>query len=139
MDWKPIDTAPKDGSLVDLWMVNEDGRQWREENIYWNDDPGEWYRIGVGCGCTEGPVETARHYNDHPCQKKWIFEKATHWARVNAPIDATDEAQIASIVIEAGVAALLKNVPIHDAKPLRSEEEIVEAIYKAMATATDQA
>lgn len=33
--WQPIDTAPKDGTVVDIWLVDEKGEGWREPNAYW--------------------------------------------------------------------------------------------------------
>lgn len=43
--WKPIETAPRDGTLVDLWFANE-GETWRVTDCAWHDnaflDKGAW-------------------------------------------------------------------------------------------------
>ena len=36
-DWQPIETAPKDGSAIDLWVTHTD-RAWRETDCFWVDD-----------------------------------------------------------------------------------------------------
>lgn len=36
--WQKIDTAPRDGTKVDLWMVDQDGEGWREPDAYWVAD-----------------------------------------------------------------------------------------------------
>ena len=40
-EWQPIETAPKDGTLVDLWAVEND-RGSRYIDLYWNDHEGLW-------------------------------------------------------------------------------------------------
>ena len=32
--WQTIESAPRDGCLVDLWMVDERGNCWREPDAY---------------------------------------------------------------------------------------------------------
>ena len=44
--WQPIETAPKDGTVIDLWVVvvseqrrnngiKDDPKEWREVNAFW--------------------------------------------------------------------------------------------------------
>jgi hypothetical protein len=41
--WRPIDGAPKDGALIDLWVHwPEDGSRSRVHDAYWNAEKGEW-------------------------------------------------------------------------------------------------
>lgn len=36
-EWRDIKTAPKDGTIVDLWLSSRDGvNQWRVPNCWWN-------------------------------------------------------------------------------------------------------
>ena len=43
MEWKPIETAPRDGTVVDLWSV--DG--FRLIDFWWDDEDKTW------CGLPE--------------------------------------------------------------------------------------
>ena len=37
-EWQPIDTAPRDGTLIDVWAVSEDGKtQGRLTNVSWEE------------------------------------------------------------------------------------------------------
>lgn len=36
MNWQPIETAPKDGSFIDIWVTGPDEKGWRETDFYWN-------------------------------------------------------------------------------------------------------
>lgn len=40
MEWHPIETAPKDGSCIDLWISGEDYESggWRWTDVCWTDD-----------------------------------------------------------------------------------------------------
>jgi hypothetical protein len=41
MTWKPISTAPKDGTPVDVW-VNDYGDQFRVADAWWHATLGSW-------------------------------------------------------------------------------------------------
>ena len=41
MDWQPIETAPKDGTPVDLWHID----QFRITDIWWDSGEDEWCGI----------------------------------------------------------------------------------------------
>jgi hypothetical protein len=40
-DWQPIETAPKVGSVIDLWCVKDD-RSWRLTNAFWSPMWKDW-------------------------------------------------------------------------------------------------
>jgi hypothetical protein len=41
--WQPIESAPKDGTKIDLWVhFAEDDRSYRQADAYWNADEGTW-------------------------------------------------------------------------------------------------
>jgi hypothetical protein len=37
-EWQPIETAPRDGTRIDLWLVDEKGDGHREPDAYWVTD-----------------------------------------------------------------------------------------------------
>jgi hypothetical protein len=41
-DWRPIDSAPRDGTRVDLWVVFETGAR-RATDTHFDTDLGEWW------------------------------------------------------------------------------------------------
>jgi hypothetical protein len=43
MDWQPIETAPKDGTTIDLWVVGYSDEPGRIVNASYYSD-GWWYR-----------------------------------------------------------------------------------------------
>lgn len=49
MDWQPIDSAPKDGTIIDLWIVDGSGEGCRVPDAYWTNDG-----FTFGPTCTEG-------------------------------------------------------------------------------------
>lgn len=66
LDWEPIDTAPRDGTLVDLWA---NGRRWTDF-AYQSDGVRGWCR-------EEGHPVTYRH----------LLTPPTHWRRITGPKD----------------------------------------------------
>ena len=69
MEWQPIETAPKDGTLVDLWVIDtSDGSGRRETDAYFAN--GKWWSTrDTNAG---EPVEQGRI-------------TATHWMPLPAP------------------------------------------------------
>lgn len=78
--WQPISTAPKDGTKVDLWIVDQDGEGWRMPDAAWH---GEWIDNQI---YESGPCERS---DKNTVTGEPYFERATHWMPVpTAP--ATD-------------------------------------------------
>ena len=105
--WRDIASAPKDGTRVDLWMVNEAGYQWREPDAYFVRDYRHetcagwdaatrrrrcvmvtrdgWWAPNHDYDGADGPCEVPRFFNDHPAQNKWMFSEPTHWMPLPEP------------------------------------------------------
>ena len=75
MDWQPIETAPKDGSEVDLWVIPHDGRcRGRVPNCYFSD--GGWRTFSFG-SYVDGDISSR-------------YGKPTHWMKVDPPSGGAD-------------------------------------------------
>ncbi len=95
MDWRPIDTAPKDGTNIDLWVVNQDGEGWRIADAYWVHDR-ERDPYAPSKGKRDGWFAPDREYGD-PGWADWpegwtathdgreYFDRATHWMPLPEP------------------------------------------------------
>lgn len=103
--WLPIETAPKDGTIVDLWMVAESGASWRETDAYFVTDrendihrysmAGEiqrsairrdgWWAPNHDYDGADGWCDEPEWFNEHPRQRKLIFTKPTHWMHLPPP------------------------------------------------------
>lgn len=99
-EWQPIESAPRDGTRVDLWMVNNDGVARRVADAYWEENgytqtwiDGNWrdvrspcwYAPGFDYDGADGSCETRRVFCDHPRQMKVIFDEPTHWLALPEP------------------------------------------------------
>ncbi|MDH0740921.1 hypothetical protein [Stenotrophomonas maltophilia] len=101
--WRPISSAPKDGTRVDLWLVNHKNEGRRVTDAYWNEHgqsrtwrDGNWIEVDAPCWYAfarrfdyvdeESFCETPRVFVDHPRVMSWVFDLATHWMpRPDAP------------------------------------------------------
>lgn len=92
MDWQPIETAPRDGTVIDLWTVSETGAGLRYPDAHWSNErehifPGQYLEPGwrspyTGWDCQCGGVE------EDPWSERdgtLRFEKATHWMPLPNP------------------------------------------------------
>jgi hypothetical protein len=64
--WRPISEAPRDGTVIDIWRVNEDGTGERIPNAYW-DESGcldMWRRYGEFDETSEYVIDPR---NARPC------------------------------------------------------------------------
>lgn len=75
MPWLPIETVPKDGTLVDLWVVDSNGNGSRELDFYWGEAPGLH-----GGGLENWKSDSEEFLNGHSLLSWWDpSSKLTHW------------------------------------------------------------
>lgn len=94
--WQPIETSPKDGTVVDLWVVSNPGGgkppyHYRETDAAWRD--GRWVRRirdGDYLGEDDGIEWSVRTHV--PPDKWWVWKsemdresKVTHWMPLPEP------------------------------------------------------
>ena len=65
MTWQPIETAPKDGTAIDLWVSYEDGSGQRVTDCTWFN--GRWWPgEGPTWQLDEGDGEKITHWRPLP-------------------------------------------------------------------------
>lgn len=42
LSWQPIAEAPRDGTVIDLWVVWSDGMEGRKASAFWNAEAEQW-------------------------------------------------------------------------------------------------
>ena len=105
-EWQPIETAPRDGTIIDLWMTDSSGGAWREANAYWVEDECDtfhewpapyhkpviryihrsgWFAPNHDYEGQDGFADNPRRFVDHPLNKRWVFTEPTHWRTLPDP------------------------------------------------------
>lgn len=80
-DWMPIESAPKDGTKVDLWIKCDPSRaasDGRVVDCYWNTETDTWCKFDSYWG-EDSDVES----NGPSLDGGW--RKATHWMPLPPP------------------------------------------------------
>ncbi len=82
-EWQPIETAPKDDTIVDLWVQFEDSpnQPQRAANCYWREDCIDPLDSGWECIYAE---MYSRDAGIH-CPSFPVIGKPTHWMPLPAP------------------------------------------------------
>lgn len=106
LEWRPIETAPRDGTRIDLWMINNDGRSYREADAYWVDDRDvdPYGNRGKRSGWF-GPnhdYEGMDGWADDPAHPDRLgnirFTSPTHWGPLPAPPGSASTGVAAQVV-----------------------------------------
>ena len=93
MTWQPIETAPRDGTVIDLWMVTEERKGFRIPDAYWvTNQP---YSARMVWKKRDGWMAANQEYDgadgwaDVPkfttVEGKEVWTLATHWMPLPEP------------------------------------------------------
>jgi hypothetical protein len=74
MDWQPIETAPKDGTVIDLWGYGWNGKYRRMANCRWYDELGDGEFTGW-----------EQEYAESPSYRNLRGVTFTHWMPLPPP------------------------------------------------------
>lgn len=68
MDWRPIDTAPKDGTLIDGWLDCDHCESYRITEMVWKKRKGwcDWCWPESDFCSVEGPYSRVTHWMPVP-------------------------------------------------------------------------
>lgn len=69
MEWQTIDTAPRDGTTVDLWLKETDDSGWRAIDCHWHNTKG-WL--------TSDDERLEDYF-------AFVFKEASHWMESPKP------------------------------------------------------
>lgn len=87
-DWKPIDTAPRDGTKIQLAVIDPtDGTFLADSGWYQTEDPiEEWDEVEPGVKIKIFEEEREGHWISNYCLD--ALEEPTHWMPLQAPPSA---------------------------------------------------
>lgn len=91
-EWQPIETAPKDGTRIDLWMVDKSGSEYREPEAYWVSAGAQphltkrdgWYAPRYDYDLQDGWADDPYHYINNRHIQKWVGCEPSHWMPIPA-------------------------------------------------------
>lgn len=85
--WQPIETAPKDGTVVDLWIAGDFGEHGeRRADAYWGRPSHICGEAGSYCDCCpsyDGWVDST--FNHYLNGDDGLGEEPTHWRPLPTP------------------------------------------------------
>lgn len=76
--WRPIESAPRDGTEVDLWIVTDDLKGFRQPECVWRD--GAWYDAILEDDRIDAPWDDGTDFHG-----RRPMRTATHWMPLPEP------------------------------------------------------
>ena len=85
-EWQPIETAPKDGTVVDLWLSYGDGTGRRAPNGFWQNEPfghdgAKGFDLPCGWAAENETYDGGEHWLADPSDG----ERVTYWMPLPDP------------------------------------------------------